>query len=103
MANDNCTYFLFLSFALLDEPVTVSVEQFLKVSNLLAQFVSSVGVGHKHAMVGHFNDLCCALDVGSSENGVSSASERFVLHKFEAATMINERVTSDSSFFMVGL
>lgn len=43
--------FLFLSFRLLDESMTEGIKEFFEVFNLLAQFMTYVGIGYKHAAV----------------------------------------------------
>ena len=43
--------FLFLSFRLLDESMTEGIKEFFEVFNLLAKFMTYVGIGYKHAAV----------------------------------------------------
>ena len=43
--------FLFLSFRLLDESMTEGIKELFEVFNLLAQFMTYVGIGYKHAAV----------------------------------------------------
>ena len=42
---------------LLEDAVTVGVEEVLKVGDLGAEFLALVGVGDEHTVGGHLNDL----------------------------------------------
>ena len=43
--------YLLLSFSLLDESMAEGIKEFFEVFNLLAQFMTNVGIGYKHAAV----------------------------------------------------
>ena len=43
--------YLLLSFSLLDESMAEGIKEFFEVFNLLAKFMTYVGIGYKHAAV----------------------------------------------------
>ena len=54
-------------------------------------------------MGGHLNDLCCGLDVGTSQDSILGACEGLVLHELEATAMINKSVTGNAGLLVIGL
>ena len=88
---------------LLDDAVAVGIEEFLQVGNLLFEQCAFVCVGDEHASVGHFDDLCGALDVGASLDGIGGAAEGLVLYELESSAVIDQRVACNACLFVVGL
>lgn len=83
--------------------MSVGEQEFFQVLYLSSEFYSFVGVGDEHSVRAHFNDLQSALDVGSFLDGFAGGGEGLVLHELESPAVVNERVSCDSCFFVVGL
>ena len=64
--------------------MTVGVEEVLKVGDLGAEFLTLVGIGDKHTVGGHLDDLGGRLDVGLTDDGVAGGGEWLVLYELEA-------------------
>ena len=92
-----------LAALLLDDAVTVGVEEVFKLGDLAAELCTLVGVGDEHAVGGHLDDLGGGLDVGASENGVLRAGEGLMLHELEASAVVDKGVASDACLLVVGL
>lgn len=92
-----------LAALLLDDAVTVGVEKVFQLGDLAAQLFALVGVGDKHAVGGHLDDLGGALDVGAAEYGVLGRGERLMLHELEASAVVDEGVACDARLLVVCL
>ncbi len=87
---------------LLEDAVTVGVEEVLKVGDLGAEFLALVGIGDEHAVGGHLDDLGGRLDIGLTDDGVAGGSERLVLYELETAGVVDEGVAGDAGLVVVG-
>lgn len=94
-------YFLPLG-VLLDDAVTICIEQLAEFLNLFLQLAAHVGVAHSDSSAHHFHDLCTALDVCSVGNSFLRAGKRFVLDELETPAVINKSVASDACSVVVG-
>ena len=83
--------------------MAVGIEEFFEVFNLFLEFYALVGIGNKHSVTAHLNNLGCRLDICSTLNGIGRTCERFVLYKLETTAVINQCVPGNARFFMVGL
>ena len=93
--------FLFLSFRFFHEAMSIGIQQFFQIGNLLAQLPAYVGICHEHASVRHFHNLCGALDVGASQDGILCTGEGFVLYQLESAGVINQGVSGNTRLVVV--
>ena len=64
---------------------------------------SLIGIPDKQSMTSHFNEMPSAADVGSLPNGFLCTKERLMFDKLHAARVINQRVSGNSRFTMIGL
>ena len=83
---------LLFALALIDKTMTISEKQFLQVIHLPSQFLSFIGVGHKHSMRRHLHNLRGRLNVCATQDGILCACERLVLHQLEATTVVDLRL-----------
>ena len=96
-------YQLLSAALLLDDAVTVGVEEVLEVGDLGTEFLALVGIGDEHAVGRHLNDLSGRFDVGLTDDGVAGRGERLVLYELEAAGVVDESVAGNARLVVVGL
>ena len=82
--------------------MTVGEEKLFQVGDLLAQLDTYVGIGYQHPAVRHLYDLCGALDVGTSLDGILSACEWLVLNELETTGVIDQGITGDTGLVVIG-
>ena len=82
--------------------MTIGVEQFAQLRDLLHDIASTVGVSHLHALARHLHDLHFALDVRAVDDGLPRASERLVLYQLESSGVIDQCVSGDAGGLVIG-
>ena len=88
---------------LLYQPLSLSKEQTTQMIDSRFYLTSLIGIPDKQPMTSHLYEMTSTADVSSLPNGVLCTKERLMFDKLHAARVINQRVSSNSRFTMIGL
>ena len=94
--------FLFITLFFLDKPIAERIKEFFQIVDLLLQVRSLICVLDHLAVRVQFDDDGGRADVLALLDGLVGRQERLVLHKLEAARMVDQGITGYTCFWVVG-
>lgn len=94
--------FLFITLFFFDKPIAERIKEFFQIVDLLLQVCSLICVLDHLAVRVQFDDDGGRADVLALLDGLVGRQERLVLHKLEAARMVDQGITGYTCFWVVG-
>ena len=94
--------FLFITLFFFDKPIAERIKEFFQIVDLLLQVRSLICVLDHLAVRVQFDDDGGRADVLTLLDGLVGRQERLVLHKLEAARMVDQGITGYTCFWVVG-
>ena len=94
--------FLFITLFFFDKPIAERIKEFFQIVDLLLQVRSLICVLDHLAVRVQFDDDGGRADVLALLDGLVGRQERLVLHKLEAARMVDQGITGYTCFWVVG-